>query len=201
MSAARERDPERTRAAVLDAAEALFATRGYAGTSLHEIGEAAGVSRGTPTYFYRSKDRLYAAVLERMVAHVGDVLTAAYERAAEESSSRDTVLEAVLDAYLEFLARESTFVRLVQREVLDERAVLAGVAARALPRVPAVTFLSEELARHGVALDAPALLLDLATLAWSPFVYSGDGQATAAARRQLLQLVLARVRGASDADV
>ncbi len=71
MSAAapppRKRDAERSRAALLDAAEELFARDGYERTSLEAIGAAAGLSRGTPRYFFGSKEDLYRAVLTRIV--------------------------------------------------------------------------------------------------------------------------------------
>ena len=44
----RIRNPERSRAAILDAAERLFAEQGYDAASLTQVGAAAGVSRGTP---------------------------------------------------------------------------------------------------------------------------------------------------------
>ena len=47
----RERNPARSRAAILDAAERLFAEKGYEATSLSEVGTAAGLSRATPGYF------------------------------------------------------------------------------------------------------------------------------------------------------
>ena len=62
MEGASARDPERTREAVLGAAQRLFARKGYALTSLKEIGEEAGVLRGTPSYFFGSKEGLYVAV-------------------------------------------------------------------------------------------------------------------------------------------
>ena len=61
----RERNPARTRAAILDAAEKLFAQKGFDATSLNEVGLASGVSRGTPGYFFGSKAELYQAVLDR----------------------------------------------------------------------------------------------------------------------------------------
>ncbi|MBA3443955.1 MAG: helix-turn-helix transcriptional regulator, partial [Gemmatimonadales bacterium] len=51
----KERDPKRSRAAILDAAERLFADQGYGATSLSEVGAIAGVSRATPGYFFGSK--------------------------------------------------------------------------------------------------------------------------------------------------
>jgi len=61
----KERNPLRTREAILDAAEEVFAEQGYDSTSLQVIGTRAGVSRGTPGYFFGSKPDLYQAVLER----------------------------------------------------------------------------------------------------------------------------------------
>jgi AcrR family transcriptional regulator len=61
----RQRNAPKTRIAILDAAEQLFAAKGYDATSLHEVGKAAGVSRGTPGYFFGSKAALYQAVLDR----------------------------------------------------------------------------------------------------------------------------------------
>ena len=63
-----------TRVAVLDAAERLFAARGYRGTSLEEIGREAGLSRGTPGYFFGSKQRLYGEVLDRILTRAQTTL-------------------------------------------------------------------------------------------------------------------------------
>ena len=62
----RERNPDRTRELILDAAETLFAERGYEETSLADVGERAGVSRGTPGYFFGSKEIGRASCRERV---------------------------------------------------------------------------------------------------------------------------------------
>src|SRR5712691_10113368 len=68
MIRVKTRDAERSRAAILDAAEQLFAERGFDGASLGDIAGAAALSRATPSYFYGNKEQLYAAVLERIFA-------------------------------------------------------------------------------------------------------------------------------------
>ena len=64
----RVRDAERTRELILDAAERLFAEKGYEESSLADVGSAAGVSRATPGYFFGSKAELHRAVIERCFA-------------------------------------------------------------------------------------------------------------------------------------
>ena len=63
----RVRDPEATRAAVLAAAERLFAERGFANTSLRDISNASGVSHPLIHHHFGSKEELYQAVKRRLV--------------------------------------------------------------------------------------------------------------------------------------
>src|SRR5918911_4763660 len=73
------RDAERSREAILAAAERLFAERGYEATTLQEIGAAAGLSRGTPSYFFGSKEQLYMDVLRRAFAVRHQATQAAFQ--------------------------------------------------------------------------------------------------------------------------
>lgn len=61
----RVRNPERTRRAVLDAAEQLFAERGFDGVSMRDIGDASGVSQPLIHHHFGSKEDLYGAVLRQ----------------------------------------------------------------------------------------------------------------------------------------
>jgi TetR/AcrR family transcriptional regulator len=63
----RIRDPGHTRALVIDAAERLFAERGFAATSMRDISAASGVSHPLIHHHFGSKEELYAAVKRRMV--------------------------------------------------------------------------------------------------------------------------------------
>ena len=66
----RQRDPDRSKDAILTAAENVFASHGYDSTSLADIAVAAKVSRGLPSYFFENKEQLYAAVLTRAAEDV-----------------------------------------------------------------------------------------------------------------------------------
>jgi AcrR family transcriptional regulator len=53
-----------TRSRILDAAQTLFAARGYAATTTKSIAEAAGVATGLVFYHFPSKQRLLEELLE-----------------------------------------------------------------------------------------------------------------------------------------
>ena len=62
-----KQEAQQTRNALLDAAEAVFEQRGVAGTSLQEVAEAAGVTRGAVYWHFRDKADLYNAMMDRAV--------------------------------------------------------------------------------------------------------------------------------------
>ena len=123
--AERVRDADRSRDAILAAAERLFAERGYDAASLQDIGAAAGLSRGTPSYFFGSKERLHLDVLRRAFDRRDEATTAAFApvRAWCEDGRggpdglRDALARAA-DGYMAYLASDPAFVRLVLREEL-----------------------------------------------------------------------------------
>ena len=74
----RETYSEATRAALLEEATALFAERGYSGTSLEDVASASRVTRGAVYHHFASKQALFEAVLELQEARVtAEVLAAA----------------------------------------------------------------------------------------------------------------------------
>jgi AcrR family transcriptional regulator len=56
-----------TRAAILDAAETLFAERGYFGASLREIAGLAKVNSGLMSYYFGTKVELFSQVIDRRI--------------------------------------------------------------------------------------------------------------------------------------
>jgi AcrR family transcriptional regulator len=121
----RLRDAARTRKSILEAAEVLFADRGYEGASLSEIGAAAGLSRSTPSYFFGSKEELYTAVLDRAFAARQAETRAAFapvhawcDGAGGPAELRSALTHAVAH-YLDFLGDHPRFTRLILGEELD----------------------------------------------------------------------------------
>ncbi|HLM42923.1 MAG TPA: TetR family transcriptional regulator [Myxococcaceae bacterium] len=65
--ATRQRDAERTRTAILDAAQTLFSTRGFANTGVREVADLAGVNSALVGRYFGSKEGLFRAALERVI--------------------------------------------------------------------------------------------------------------------------------------
>jgi TetR/AcrR family transcriptional regulator len=122
--AERTRDAERSREAILDAAEALFSERGFDGASLNDIGAAAGLSRGTPSYFFGSKEQLYGAVLERVFSERQEATEAAVApihawcETGKDAKGLRSALTRAMEGYMAFLQGRPAFGRLIAREEL-----------------------------------------------------------------------------------
>jgi TetR/AcrR family transcriptional regulator len=61
----RQRDPERTRRLILEAAGAEFAAHGYAGARVSAIAARAGVNQQLISYYFDGKEGLYEAMSEQ----------------------------------------------------------------------------------------------------------------------------------------
>ena len=202
----RIRDPERSRAAILDAAEKLFAEKGFEAASLNEVGAAAGVSRGTPGYFFRTKAELYQAVLDRCFAEVRDAVRQGRARALASNESPETILAGAVSDYFDFLAARPNFVRLIEREALSGSLLPHG-ASHLSAGQEALAAISAELALDdSPSGEASQLLLSIISLCWFHLIH---GQTVAPAvgvklensddlerrKRHVISLVLHGLRG------
>jgi AcrR family transcriptional regulator len=61
-----EKDEQTTRKAIIEASMKLFATRGYHGTSVSQIAEATGLTKGALYWHFRGKEDLFLTVLDRI---------------------------------------------------------------------------------------------------------------------------------------
>jgi TetR/AcrR family transcriptional regulator len=168
----RERNPVRSRAAILDAAEKLFAEKGYDATSLSEVGAAAGVSRGTPGYFFGSKQELYDAVLERCYTEVRQAVRAGRARALASQQPAEAILAGAVSDYFDFLAARPNFIRLIERRALSGGS--AGPIGEQLSAgQEALAAISAELGLDDAPSgDAAQLLLSVIALCWFHLIHA-----------------------------
>lgn len=122
---------ERSQAAaerILDAAEVLFATRGFSSTTIKMIAAESKQNSALIYYYYDSKATLYRHVLERVVLRI---MSEASTRIGENSSP-DSVVRAVVESQVAVLADNPHLPVLLARELIDWKAAHAEPAIRSL---------------------------------------------------------------------
>jgi AcrR family transcriptional regulator len=103
------------RAAILDAALGVFASRGYAAASIDEIAGAAGISKALIYEHFASKRGLQVALLEANVAELFARLSAS----AATQEPGDVRLHAGVDAFLRFVQERRDAWRMLFRDATD----------------------------------------------------------------------------------
>lgn len=127
---ARRARAERTRAALLEAAEALFAERGFDATRVEDIAERVGIRRASIFYYYRDKQELYDAVLDSVLGALHERL----ERALDGDAPLAERIEAAVGAWVDAVGARPSLARLVLREAAgatpERRAALSTHTGR-----------------------------------------------------------------------
>jgi len=100
----------RTRQALLDAAEAVFAQHGYAEASIVRITEAAGVGQGTFYLYFGSKLEIFEELVEDLNRRVRHAMS---EHAARESDRMQRE-RAGFRGFFEFTAQHPALYRIIR---------------------------------------------------------------------------------------
>jgi TetR/AcrR family transcriptional regulator len=101
---------------ILEAAEALFARRGFSGVGLSQVAEAAGLGKSSLFHHFESKLQLYFEVLERVLGRIEQRLGPALAAAGGPRQR----LEGWVDALIDALAEHPTSARLLLRGLVEE---------------------------------------------------------------------------------
>jgi len=116
---------EKTRGAILEAAEALFAERGFDATRLEDIAERVGIRRASIVYYFKDKRELYEAVLDSVFNGLFDVLAEVLGR-PDPLPAR---IEDGVSAWVDYVGQRPTLARFILREVANATAE-RGAAVR-----------------------------------------------------------------------
>lgn len=91
-----------TKEEILDAAETLFAARGFEGASMRAIAEAAGVAQALLHYHYRTKEGLFEAMFLRRSGAINRIRLARLDvMSARGRPSVEDIVEALLRPTIE----------------------------------------------------------------------------------------------------
>lgn len=101
---------------ILDAAEALFARRGYAAVGMSEIAEAVGLSKSTLFHHFPTKAQLYAATADRILRVIESTLTGALAGGGTPAERLDRWVDTVAD----LLGTHEAYARLLLRSLFED---------------------------------------------------------------------------------
>jgi AcrR family transcriptional regulator len=161
---------EERRAAILDAALAVFAERGYHASSIDDIARKGGISKALIYEHFASKQDLYAELLEQ---HAGELFSALAEAISEAGRSATARLAVGFDAFYGFVEEHRVAWRMLFREATDPEAVavldritaeVTAFVAGVIAEDPGVRR-NEVDAEHGVQVIAQLLVGALQSLA------------------------------------
>ena len=150
-----KRPPEERRAQFLDCAESLFLARGYEATTVNDIIDRAGLSKGAFYHYFDSKEALLDALAERIAAQAIREAQAVLDDPSLDALAR---LNGFLAQGRHWKAEQATRLRAVFTAILrSDNAVLHQriVSASARAVTPVLTRIVEEGAAQRV-FDPPA---------------------------------------------
>jgi len=101
---------------ILDAAEALFAKRGYAAVGLRELAELVGLGKSSLFHHFRNKAQLYAAVTARILV----CIEARLVRSLATGGDPVVRLERWLDDLIDLLTENPTYARVLLRSLFED---------------------------------------------------------------------------------
>ena len=93
---------------ILDAAEEVFAERGFEAAKLQDISTRASLSMGTIYAIFPGKTELFTAILEARGAEVLDLVRAA----ARADGSPRAALDQLIDGYITYFVEHPAFLRM-----------------------------------------------------------------------------------------
>ena len=163
-----ESTPKPRKEEILDVATRHFAERGYEGTSMNDVAEAVGVRKASLFYHFETKEALYEAVIDRLIATIATPLGAAYEA---EGTWEERLVNAA-DTVTSVLAAHPYAARLLLREAMDwgpiVRGKMSGQAVAVLEMSAAFIRAGQEAGVFAKA-DARQIMVTLIGLHFVPF--------------------------------
>ncbi|GAB3878851.1 TetR/AcrR family transcriptional regulator [Hymenobacter segetis] len=98
---------------ILEAAQAVFLEKGLAGARMQEIADRAGINKALLHYYFRSKEKLSALIIDRAI---GVILPRVMAILETDQDLFDKIRQAV-DQYLTFVSRNSFLPLFIVNEV------------------------------------------------------------------------------------
>ena len=164
---------EPTRERILAAALEVFAERGFDGARTREIAERAGANLGLLAYYFDGKEPLWREAVSRAFEELQRELGSLAAPGGPEPASERERLEALLRAFVRFVARRPEFMRLMNDEGKRDGPRMRWLADRYVkPMTAAFRQAAERAQGEGVIPDLPAASLHYIALGAAGLLFS-----------------------------
>jgi TetR/AcrR family transcriptional repressor of mexJK operon len=173
----RKRNIEKRRAAIIEIAKRSFLEKGYEGTTMSAIAQEMGGSKGTLWSYFKSKEQLFAAVIESMAS-------AFQSFAGMVLNPEEDIATVLTNLCKHFISRIScpepiALQRLIvsQTDRFPEIGRIFSDHGPAVNQIMMVNFLGRQMLAGVIPVDDPeeaaAMLLDLCTAGYHNEVLYG----------------------------
>ena len=135
-------DAQRTREAILSAAETIFAERGFEGTSVDAIASQAGYNKSLLFQYFGDKLGLYSQMLKRSDREVGALVGSVFAEVSSRLADENGTLRAeefraflvtMVRSIFDYLLEHPRLVRILNWEMAAGWQTLAGIASQFAP--------------------------------------------------------------------
>ena len=123
-------DARATQRHILESALSLFSAQGMGGTSVREIARGAGVSLAMVHHYFGSKEGLYTACIEAMLAELSKLGGELREALATLEASPQSLIVKAVRVGFRFACEHRMAVRLLMRSIVDAGEVDARIRER-----------------------------------------------------------------------
>ncbi len=106
VSTRREREQKLRREMIIEAAQVLFEQKGFEKTTVEEIANEAELGKGTIYFYFRSKEEIYIAILEKRL----DFLEQKMKEAIANPKTAVDALYGLYDAFIEYHRERKGFI-------------------------------------------------------------------------------------------
>lgn len=116
VSSRRQREQQLRRESIIEAAQNLFEQHGFMETTVDQIATKAELGKGTIYSYFKSKDEIYIAILEKKL----DLLEQKMKEAVVNPESATNALYALYDAFIEYHRDRKGFIDTLLVQVEDQ---------------------------------------------------------------------------------
>lgn len=165
---------------IFEAAKRVFVRKGMEGASMQDIATEAKISRTSLHYYFRSKTKLFAAVLDDLFAR----FLPQVEKIIFSNHSFPEKVARFVDVYLDLFLENSYLPGFIMNELSkNPEEIVRRFNREGLMAPRFQKQIQNDLRRHGQSLEASQFMMNLISLCVFPFIarflveaYFGDGR-------------------------